>query len=660
MRAPNRSDLGLRLLLILVCVSAFVARLFALGWSLPYVEHGDESAIMATVVRMVRNRDLNPHTFIYPSLGYYLFAAAAKAQLWWGMRHGLYTSAQDLPLQSYLYTSAPGLYLWGRTVVALLGAATVPLLYLLGRRMFDARTGLLAAALLAMAAFHVEHSHYMTTDVPTGLWVVLALLGAWRVATTGDWSGYILGGAGAGLAAGMKYNAGAVALGLVVAHVLYWRVACLRRPFVRLVAAGIVSLGAFLATTPYALLDWTQFVADLRFSAAHYSAGGHGDFTGRWQLDDYTHFILRDSLRVTGGAAILLGLPLLARRYGPQLVVLLPVIVAEVVLLASQSVHFLRNLLPVFPLLVLVAAAGAVALVDWLAPRRIRRIAIAALAVALLLPQARETGWKLRYWSRPHTLALMTKELQALPQGLRFAVEMNQSIFPNNPVVFAVEQVIEHPLDWYRMQGYRYLAANSDHHTEAERGAYEQLKASAVVIAEYPERRAGIQPGPGGIILDLGVHPEMLRVVRREAEFGGQIELIGYEVQPGPPRPQITSLDGSDARRLRQGDGLQLNLYWRPLAPMTREYSLFVHVVDKEGQRVAQRDAPLRSGEYPTSHWQPGEVVVDRADVPLPALPPGDYRLEIGLYDVDGKRLPLGGGAEAPGGSFVLATITIE
>ena len=661
MNDPKHTTRGLALLLILVCGAALVVRFYAIGWSLPYVEHGDESAIMAAVVLMLRNDDLHPHTFVYPSLCYYLFAAVGKVHLWWGIRNGIYASAQDLPLQSYLYTTAPGLYLWGRTVVALLSATTVPLLYLLGRRMFDARIGLLAAALLALAAFHVEHSHYLTTDAATGLWVVLSLLGAWRVVTTGDWSGYVLGGTGVGLAAGTKYNAGVVALGLVVAHLLHWRLAGLHRSFVRLVAAGIISLCAFLVTTPYALLDWAQFRSDLHYDAIHYGGGWHGDFMGRWPFGEYARFILRDSLRVTGGAMMLLGLPLLVRRFGHQVALLLAVIGAQVVLVASQSVHFVRNLLPVFPLLVLLAAAGAVALTDRLSRRNTGRIALAVLAAGLLLPQARETGWKLRYWSRPHTAALVTQQLQALPQGLRFAVEMNQSMFPNNPVVFAVEQVIEHPLDWYRRQGYRYLVTNSDHHTEAERGAYEQLKAGGVIIAEYPERRTGVQPGPGGMILDLGVQPEMLQVVRREAEFGGEIELVGYEMQPGLLRSQITPLDGSDARRLQPGDGLQLNLYWRTLAPMAKDYVLFVHVVDNQGQKVAQRDAALRGDDYPTSHWQPGEVVVDRADVQLPALPAGDYRLEIGLYDAaDGQRLPVSGLAEAANGSVALTTITVQ
>jgi hypothetical protein len=89
---------------------------------------------------------------------------------------------------------------------------------------------------------------------------------------------------------------------------------------------------------------------------------------------------------------------------------------------------------------------------------------------------------------------------------------------------------------------------------------------------------------------------------------------------------------------------------------MDRDYTLFIHVANEGGERVAQRDLPLRYEDYPTSHWQVDELVVERADFPLPALPPGEYRLDIGLYDgATGERLPIEG-AE----NNTLTTLTIK
>ena len=649
-----------RILLGALFVVALLPRVYALGWGLPYVEHPDEPALMQVVVRMVRDGDLNPRSFLYPSLSFYLLAAATRLHAWWGINHGLYTSLQDLPLKTSLFTTSPDLYRWNRAVTALLGAATVPALYLLGRHMFDRRTGLLGAVLLAVAVFHVEHSHYITTDAPTGLWVVLALLGAWQVTTTGGWRGYALAGATAGLAAGTKYQAGVVALALVAAHVLFWRGASYRRPL-RLAMGAALALLVFLATTPYALLDWRGFIAALHFNAEHYANGGHGDFVGRWQFWGYAEFLWSRGLFASGIALTLLGLPILARRFPRQLALLLVVVLVELALLLAQSVNFVRNLLPIFPLLLLLAAAGAVALADLVRPAALRRAALVLLAVALLWPQARETFWLLRYWGRPYTMAAAAATLRELPRGMRAAVEMNPVEWANDPVVFPVEHLTDHTLDWYRANGFRYLVANSDDRSEADRPAYEQLQAAARVIAEYPERRAGIQPGPGGAILDLGEHMETMTFVSRELRFGDGVMLLGYEVQPGAPRSRITPLDGAGVRTVDSGQPLQINLYWRALALLDRDYTLFVHVVDQAGAIVAQRDLPLRYSDYPTSHWRPGELVIDLADSALPPLPPGEYRLDIGLYDpTTTLRLPIqlpGGGTEA---SATLTTLTIH
>ena len=100
-------------------LGALLLRLYALGWGLPYVEHPDEPALVELVVRMVRNGDPNPHSFLYPSLFFYLLAAATRLHAWWGISHGLYSSLQDLPLKTSLYTTSSGLYLWNRAVTAL-------------------------------------------------------------------------------------------------------------------------------------------------------------------------------------------------------------------------------------------------------------------------------------------------------------------------------------------------------------------------------------------------------------------------------------------------------------------------------------------------------------------------------------------------------------
>jgi hypothetical protein len=410
---------------------------------------------------------------------------------------------------------------------------------------------------------------------------------------------------------------------------------------------------------------------------------------GRWRLDGYLDFFWREGLLPAGCLVLLAGLPLLARRAPRQQAVLGAAVLIAVGLLLTQAVNFHRNTLAIFPPLFLLAAAGAVALADWagaLVARRsgvegpqvidlrpggapstaeahraavARRAAAPALALTaalLLLPQLLDTAWLLRYWSRPHTLVAAAELLRAQPRGMLAAVEANPVQWAGDPAAEPVRWLGAHPPEWYAARGYRYLLVNSERYGPADMPSYERLLAGGTPLLTMPDRDLGLQPGPGGALIDLGERLELLPFTRRLARFGEQVELLGYELRAGEPRARLTPLEGAAASELTSGQPVQINLYWRAVAPAEVDYTLFVHVYDGAGARVAQRDLPLRYEDYPTSRWRPGELVIDRADMPLPTLPPGDYRLELGLYDgATGAALPPEGGAPV-----VLTTITVR
>ncbi len=100
--------------------------------------------------------------------------------------------------------------------------------------------------------------------------------------------------------------------------------------------------------------------------------------------------------------------------------------------------------------------------------------------------------------------------------------------------------------------------------------------------------------------------------------FGDTLALLAVEVDPAEPQP---------------GESLEVTLYWQPVRPIGADYTSFVHVLDGAGEKIAQHDAPPGGVYYPTSLWQPGEVLRDRHRVSLPgSLPAGPYALRIGLY----------------------------
>ncbi len=122
---------------------------------------------------------------------------------------------------------------------------------------------------------------------------------------------------------------------------------------------------------------------------------------------------------------------------------------------------------------------------------------------------------------------------------------------------------------------------------------------------------------------------------RETTNFGDRIALVG-SVYP---------------QSVAAGSTLSVTLYWRALAAMTEDYTVFVHLVDANGKTVAQKDAQPQNGAYPTSFWDVGETIADEYALAVPRdLAPGDYRIEIGIYRAsDDARLPIRNGGDALG-----------
>ena len=87
---------------------------------------------------------------------------------------------------------------------------------------------------------------------------------------------------------------------------------------------------------------------------------------------------------------------------------------------------------------------------------------------------------------------------------------------------------------------------------------------------------------------------------------------------------------------------LQLTLYWAGVDQINLDYTAFVHILDQSGQMVAQLDRPPTAGAYPTSLWEPGEIIVDSMAVPISIEEANSYTVVVGLYDLaTGARLKI-------------------
>ncbi|HET7376852.1 MAG TPA: hypothetical protein VFK30_09100, partial [Anaerolineae bacterium] len=128
-----------------------------------------------------------------------------------------------------------------------------------------------------------------------------------------------------------------------------------------------------------------------------------------------------------------------------------------------------------------------------------------------------------------------------------------------------------------------------------------------------------------------------------DVTFNHQLKLIGANV---------------DSKTVQAGGSIELTLYWQAIAPIDKDYSTFVHLLDENEIVVAQRDMYPGQGLWPTSQVKVGDIIPSRYVVNLPstAYAPDQLIFEVGVYDyaTQTRLLMLDGSDNIRFGSIVL------
>jgi hypothetical protein len=343
--------------LAVVLTGGLALRLWGVRQGLPFAYNTDEADHFVTrAVNMFAAGSLNPHYFANPPaftyVLHYLFAVA------YGGGAGVQRELRQHPQE--LYTLA-------RVSAALLGTAALWLLYATGARLFGRGVALLAAAIEAVAFLPVFYAHLALNDVPTLAPLTLSLLGTAGVLRKGRVRDHLLAGVGLGLACASKYTAGIAVLPLlaaIAARGIEDQPRAMRRALLGALAAGAAALAAFLLANPYSIFDYPAFHGGLVHQSS-LSAEAQGKLGAPkdggllyylWSLSWGLGWV--PALAALGGSVAVWRRE---RRLGWLLV---PAPVLYLVFMGLQGRYFGRWLLPIFPLLSLLAAYFATELAE--------------------------------------------------------------------------------------------------------------------------------------------------------------------------------------------------------------------------------------------------------------------------------------------------------
>lgn len=128
-----------------------------------------------------------------------------------------------------------------------------------------------------------------------------------------------------------------------------------------------------------------------------------------------------------------------------------------------------------------------------------------------------------------------------------------------------------------------------------------------------------------------------------EADFADNIRLTGYDL----------GVDSS-------ANNISVRLYWAADGLPAHDYTVFVHLLDRNGKLIDQKDNQPQHGQLPTTLWDRGDQVLDEYQLHLPA-DASSLSLDIGLYRLDtGERVPVLDAHHLPIGDHILLPVDVS
>ncbi len=465
-------------LLILLLVVGAALRLYGMNWDDNHHLHPDERQITMVVSRLglpplrqwpsffappllttpteanpnfwdAETSPLNPHFFAYGSLPFYMLRLAS---------HLLTTPAALSPYFSSWPSLAQALEglrrmsdydhitLVGRVLSALIDTGVIYLTYLIGKRVYDRRVGLLAAAFVTFTVFHIQVAHFYAVDALLTFFVLLFFVFALDFARRGGALNSILLGVSLGLALATKFSAAPLFLVVLGAYVLYFRKRDngeLGQFFVFLALTALALALAFFIAEPYAILDFDAFSAGIAEQGR--MVRGIADYPYTRQYINTPAFLYQIKHTTVWAMGLPLGLVaycgfgfflwrVARHRQGTELL-LLAWVGPYFLITGSFMVKFMRYMLPLLPLFLIMGAKMLYSFRAWLQKKRVAVVWYGVTGFVIACSVFYTIAF-VSIYSRPHSRIQASEWIYGnLPPGSTLALEHWDDDLPLSRVV---------------------------------------------------------------------------------------------------------------------------------------------------------------------------------------------------------------------------------
>lgn len=462
-RGPSDRVICFLLIIVIGAVGLYL-RIEGNSFGLPFGDYADEAGIPFTAARIVGDGDWNPHYFNYPPLTVYTIAVATAAVRL--VDTSLLRFAADL-------TDVELTHRVGRWLSAFWGLGCILLAFLIARRLFDQRTGIIAAALMAVQPTLVFHSHLATVDTGLIFWILFSSFFMAHFVIEGKHYRVFIAAIATGIATAVKYN-GIALLGPVVFLFLLFspRQDTLLRTFRWFLPRGaaliIIAAMAFLVLAPYTLLDFDHFSRGFLWEMKHQQVGHSAIDTPTEEVDTSRLWTVKEHAVTTWKR---LGPPIVMAFFAGIFFIIRGRMVRQgsfflipVVLFLSMS--WSRNAperytMLLFPFLIILSSYGASQL---FATWRFRRVLVWLCLVIMVIPLVGETSRMLDVLREPLTTSRVRNWFfSSIPGECGIAADIYAGVW----VSAARRDQVKLPSlshrspSWYREHGMTFLVLSS-------------------------------------------------------------------------------------------------------------------------------------------------------------------------------------------------------
>ncbi len=591
-RARNDIKRAWTIALLAIILFAFALRMFRASETRMWGDEGFSvySAQRSLYAITFEGKDVDPH----PPLYYYLFHFY-------------------LPFAGYSELAI-------RFFSVFFGTAAVALIYVIGKRLFDARVGACAAVVAALAPFAVRYAQEVRMYALVMFLGALALYFFVRLLereTRARWAGFAM----AMLLTQYSFYQAAflfVAQGIFLLPFLKSR-----RAFVLHWLA--LSLGVAILFVPWLLAHSSSAFADVKGVAGETVPFSLPEFIAR----GFAAISIGTTVPITNALA-------LAALFVAVIVLGLGIALAAG---AAKREDWLLIALVLIPLVALYP-------IYYLAPLyRGRLFALAFAPVALLLARSIDLiDQRARLASIPIALALLAISAYSLNDYFFRYDRYSAAVEDYLPAIRAVEQRAQ-PGDFVLFHAYWHEGYFLSHYRGApiEYRALDNQKDLEEAVAQPRNVWAIVQALPthdGEVWLSRNAFP------LNEQNFG-QMRLLSYRAGV-PERAEnfVTPIIFDNGMTLlgyrmngaplESGRGsATVELDWQATQKIAEDFTVSVRLTDPRGETIwAQEDTQPGNGTLPTSSWETNYKVEDRHGLTIPTgTPPGDYAIQVVLYE---------------------------